>query len=206
MSARVNFGLGMVFSLCLLLIGCRDKVISSGDRYSDTPGIGNSGLMPLTVGNWWDYRYTSLDTTDTLPDFRRIVRAMRTIHDHDYYLMVDSDCHTGVLDTLYFLRNEHNGGVMELNYPLDSIPEDTLFAWPHILAAGIYFFRQDCVQTLWDYPGHHGSESYFRFPHDSSNSAITYTFMSDSTGMVRQSYGISPFGWGFYLVNSHVVR
>jgi hypothetical protein len=159
--------------------------------------------MPLTVGNWWEYRYATSDTT-TPPDFRRCVRAKSTIHQDDYYLLVDSSYHSGTLDTVYYLRNAHNVGVMELDYPPDGTQEDTLFKWPNVHSGYYYFFRQDCMLVGYDYPGFHGGESYSRYLNGSRDSWIGYVLKSDSTGLTNQ-VGFGPDS-SFSLVNYHVMR
>ncbi|HEY3295251.1 MAG TPA: hypothetical protein VGL38_07420 [bacterium] len=205
---------GLLFLLPLLLIlACKDKVTDPGDGGGgggENPLTSSRGLMPLAVGNWWDYRYST--SADTVVDFRRMVRAKRTLNQSEYYVLVDSTI-GGAVDTVGYMRNDHDGGVMMLNFPADSSTvEDTLFKYPHVNSGNYYHFNQDCVLVLYDFPGgpwsHNGSlihaMVYQQFAISLPGHSRTFVLREDSLGILSQTSG-GPANRSFALVAYRVV-
>jgi len=212
MSARY-LALLTIFALFMpLLIGCGHKVTDPGDSYGEHPLSPSEGLIPMSVGNWWDYQVRSYNP-DTTYTVRRKIRAVHTLGPNQYYMFVDSAAGSSHLDTLYFLRNIRNIGVMAIMYPPDSaLTEDTLFWWPHVHAGYHYWFGQDSMLVLYDEPGFDLPTdtlgpimSYQRFVNGSRAHYYTYNFLGDTIGLLSE-YDNSEIDPEYTLTAYHVVH
>lgn len=103
----------------------------------------SDGVIPLCVGNWWEY----LVTDSTGPDYamRRYIRSIAYQGGLDYYLTTTQlEPPVSPEDTLYYLRN-FSDGCWKLDHPLGSDPDrDQLYKYP--AAVGQFYFADgDCV-------------------------------------------------------------
>jgi hypothetical protein len=205
--------LWILLLLPLLFFGCRDKVTNpDGDGGGGgTPLSASEGLIRLNVGNWWDYEY-SQSSGLLEPGFRRIVRAKVSLHNSEYYLLVDSMRETGRIDTAFYLRNQRDLGVVMLPYPADSAEEDTLFRWPQVHAGTTYWCQQDCVVALYDYPGHTQVEGdstyhlmlYQTFVNGSQDTTRVFSVSGDSIGILKET-NVGAGGRYYTLTGYHLI-
>jgi len=200
--------------LPLLLIGCHHKVAGLDDNTSQNPGESDPGLIPMRVGNWWDYEVRRYNP-DSIYTVRREIRDFGVLGVHEYYTFVDSIYPTGELDTLYYLRNVRDLGVMALNYPPDSaFTEDTLFWWPNVHAGYNYWYGQDSIVVLYDYPGFNFScdtlgpiMGYQRFYGGDAHRSRTYQFLADTIGLLSEfNMELPTDGGDLSLTAYHVVH
>jgi hypothetical protein len=212
MSAYVKMLFGILFG-GLLLAGCRTKVTEPTFIPNNTPTT-QAGMIPLTVGNWWEYSVQLYDSALTAYSFRRMVRAKHQVDNDDYYLLVDSMLEGGRLDTFCYMRWNKDAGIIVLPCPADSgVHGDTLFMYPHVRAGTRYWFQQDSVIVLYDPPGGHemiGDSlctvmAYQRFVRGDRNTSYIYDLIPDSIGVIRGSFnGVNSYVYA--LVNYHVMR
>jgi hypothetical protein len=140
----------MLASLLLLVLGCREKaILSDGANGQDETRSG--GIIPLQVGNWWDYHGHRQGVACA---FRRRVCEKRTIQGLDYYVLVDSMFETGATDTVCLMRNVTGLGVVTASYTSPNAADaDTLFQYGGIRTGSQYWFHQDSVVVLYGPPG-----------------------------------------------------
>jgi hypothetical protein len=107
----------------------------------------SSGVLPLCVGNFWDYVVT--DTVGGDYHLRREIVQLDYPTGLDYYLLAQWVIQpTPIPDTLYYLRNfspEPNSGCWKLNHPagLNPVPQ-MLYKYPAMLS-DYYYVDGDCV-------------------------------------------------------------
>ncbi|HEY3295253.1 MAG TPA: hypothetical protein VGL38_07430 [bacterium] len=203
----------LLILLPLLFFGCDDRVTSApGDTGGEPMVTVSKGLMPLAVGNWWEYRTDAAEPESTCT-FRRSIVAVREIRNNRYYLFVDS-IRGSAPDTVFYLRNERGTGVMQLPYPADSCArEELLFRYPYARSGNYYWFDQDCVLVLYNFPGGPcvigdsvlRTMMYQRFEDGDRHRSVSYAVSSDSLGLMSQT-GDGPGGYGFDIVTCHVNR
>ncbi|RPH95167.1 fibronectin type III domain-containing protein, partial [candidate division KSB1 bacterium] len=106
----------------------------------------SSGLIPICVGNVWEYR---VDTTGGAYWMRRRVLSVDYPNGLDFYLWGQAPVTGGRTDTLYYLRNFTDVGCHIINYPLSENPlSQVLFRYP-VAAAGVFYWVDgDCVLVL----------------------------------------------------------
>jgi hypothetical protein len=198
--------------LTLLVIGCRHKIVEQEETSDVIPGQSVQGLIPMRVGNWWEYRVRSYNP-DSVYTVRREIRDFGVLGTHEYYTFVDSLYPTGELDTLYYLRNVRDLGVVGLSHPPDAaFTEDTLFWWPQVHAGYNYWYGQDSVVVLYDYPGFNSTAdtlgpimSYQRFVGGSSSTTRTYSLLADTIGLLSEE-GNAFDGRSYDLTAYHVLH
>ncbi len=103
------------------------------------------GLLPLCLGNYWEYEVDSIGGQDIT--IARQVSAVGMANGVDYYLMAEWPLPGGERDSLYYLRNSDFGTAM-VPYPLPVSPNPvTLYRYPGSIGQ---FSRvgQDCVLVV----------------------------------------------------------
>ncbi len=105
--------------------------------------ICSAGIIPLCVGNWWEYAV--LDTVGADYSVHREVIALDYPLGLDYYLMAQWVVEqTPTPDTLDYLRN-YSDGCWQLSYPLSGSPApQRLYKYPAQVGQ-FYFADGDCV-------------------------------------------------------------
>jgi hypothetical protein len=112
----------------------------------------SDGVIPICIGNYWQYRVDSVGGTDY--DMRRSVMSVDFSTGSDYYLVGEGPPAGTATDTLHYLRNFGGEGCYIINYPLgeDPLPE-LLFRYPPLPAGSHYTCQHDCVLVLVSSPG-----------------------------------------------------
>ena len=101
-----------------------------------------NGVIPLCLGNFWDYH---VDTIGNIYDTRRKVDSVAFINHEDFYLLRGSNVPIGNARPLYFLRNLDGFGCAVLPYPPGPDPNpEILFHYPGY-PGDYYFVQGDCV-------------------------------------------------------------
>jgi hypothetical protein len=104
----------------------------------------SNGVIPLCLGNYWDYH---VDTTGTTHDYdtRRKVDSVAFFYGEDFYLLRGSDVPLGSEQPLYFLHNLDGFGCAVFPYPAGPDPNpEILFHYPG-QPGDFYFVQGDCV-------------------------------------------------------------
>lgn len=102
----------------------------------------SDGVIPLCVGNWWQYHVT--DSAGPDYDMHRNIRSIAYPGGLDYYLTTTQlEPPVSPEDTLYYLRN-FSDGCWKLDFPLNAQPRDQLFKYPATVGQ-FYFADGDCV-------------------------------------------------------------
>lgn len=203
----MKYGLLLLLPL-MLLAGCRDK----DDPPDYAPVSGAVGLMPLAVGNWWEYEVTASSGADTVYSFRRMVKSQRMFGEADYYVVVDSQYTTSVVDTFGYFRNTAGTGVMQTLSLADTAQVDTLFLFPNIVPTTRWRFGADSVVALSDAEGYtwdglgdstNTVVAYQRW--QTGGGSFQYLLAADSLGLLSAVYaGTDPFR--YHLTAFHVIR
>ncbi len=103
------------------------------------------GLIPLCVGNYWEYNVDSVGGQDFV--LARRVSEYEMVSTSPYFLMTEVPYAGGEPDSLYYLRNDGTG-TFYVDYPLPQNPTPELFfRYPgtlgqHVIVGG------DCVLVI----------------------------------------------------------
>jgi len=112
----------------------------------------SDGVIPICIGNYWQYRVDSSGGTDF--DTRRSVMSVDFTTGSAFYLIGEGPPAGTATDTLHYLRNFGGEGCKIIAYPLgdDPLPE-LLFRYPPLPAGSHYTCQGDCVLVLVSNPG-----------------------------------------------------
>ncbi|MCX6601945.1 MAG: fibronectin type III domain-containing protein [bacterium] len=112
----------------------------------------SDGVIPICIGNYWQYRVDSSGGTDF--DLRRSVMSVDFSTGSDYYLVGEGPPAGSITDTLYYLRNFSGEGCYVISYPLGESPvPELLYRYPPLPAGSYYYCQRDCVLVLVSSPG-----------------------------------------------------
>jgi hypothetical protein len=112
----------------------------------------SDGVIPICIGNYWQYRVDSSGGTDY--DMRRTVMTVDFSTGSDYYLVGEGPPAGSITDTLYYLRNVSGEGCNVISYPLGESPlPELLYRYPTLPAGSRYVCQRDTVLVLVDSPG-----------------------------------------------------
>jgi hypothetical protein len=158
-----------------------------------------NGVIPLCLGNLWEYHVDTIGTADDR-DIRRMVDSVAFFNGVDYYLVRGSKVPVGNVQTLYFMRNLSGFGCAVLPYPPGSSPNpEILFRYPGNLG-DFYFFQGDCVLVAENHTTlqigstlYHDVYIYERFV--TSQHTIQYFVKPESIGILREIEYLTPTIW-----------
>jgi hypothetical protein len=107
----------------------------------------SDGVIPLCLGNYWQYRVDSVGGTDF--DLRRSVISVDFLTGADFYLVGEGPPAGPVTDTLEYLHNFTGEGCKVIGYPLpDPVVPELLYRYPPLPAGSHYVCQGDCVEVL----------------------------------------------------------
>jgi hypothetical protein len=160
----------------------------SGVAHADYRYI-SRGLIPLAVGNWWEY---AVDSNNTRFTTRRTVSRATIFNGRDYYLL--SERSAGPTDSLYFLRNTQDQGCVMVHHPLSEsdIPQ-LLFRYPALMLQDSYFVDGHKVEVVVAFPGqdkmigdtvYHNVLAYDRY--FSTSHWVRYWIKPETIGILRE--------------------
>jgi hypothetical protein len=108
------------------------------------------GIIPVAVGNWWEY---SVDSAGTQFSTRRTIVHPVFHNGQDFYLMTERSGGS-LTDSSVYLRNNPNEGCMMLHFPL--LPNDNpqlLFRYPAVTLQDSYYVDGQIVEVVVASPG-----------------------------------------------------
>jgi hypothetical protein len=159
----------------------------------------SDGVIPICIGNYWEYHVDSTSGTDL--DLQRTVIGIAYPGGTDFYLIGEGAPAGAPTDSLYYLRNFASDGCYLIDYPLGAAPQpELLFRYPPLPAGSYYRCDRDCVLVLVSSPGqsltvsgvtYTGVIAYQRF--FSPTHSVQYFIKPQTVGIIQErEYRGSP--------------